>query len=185
MVLEQINLTNYIKIIDFRKKLNETLFWEYYKAHVSSIYHFDGGSNNNELVYNNNNRKVAKTINQGLEENHAAQNTSKLQPSLCTKSEKSGNRYFLKFDGTQRMISDINLNVSSGVKDIVNIFIVYRRKAYDANNYWVRNGLIGHDNGGFDKFVCFGRSGDLVFSGSTNDYIVIGSNSVNNKKSKA
>ena len=45
--------------------------------------------------------------------------------------------------------------------------------------------MIGDDHGGFDNFVCFGISGDLVVSGWTNDYIVVGSSSVNNKKSKA
>ena len=92
--------------------------WEYYAKYVSSIHRFDRGSNNSELVYGNATRKVSKTIDQGLEENDAEQNTPHLQPLLCTKSEKVGNRYYLKFDGTQRMISDINLNVS-GVEKIL------------------------------------------------------------------
>ena len=46
----------------------------------------------------------------------------------------------------------------------------------------VRNGLFSHDNGGFDKFVGFGLSGDLVVSGTVNNHIVIGSNTVNRIK---
>ena len=80
------------------------------------------------------------------------------------------------------MVSDINLNAVSGEKDIVNIFIVYRIKAYDANTYWVRNGLFGHDDRGFDKFVGFSPNGDLVVSGTTNNYIIIGSNPIQTKQ---
>lgn len=68
---------------------------------------------------------------------------------MCAKNEKFNNRYYLKFNGTQRLISDINLNPVSGEKDIVNIFIVYRIKAYDANDYLARNALFSHDNGSF------------------------------------
>ena len=152
--------------------------WEYYTKYTTNTNRFGRGSNDNELVFDTTTRKVSKTIDQGLEENDAVQNTTNLQSLLCTKSEKVGNRYFLKFDGTQRLISYINLNAVSGAKDIVNVFRVYRIKTYDANNYRVRNGSFGHDYRGYDKFVSFGPSGDLVVSGSTNDHIVIGSNSV-------
>ena len=175
-VLEQTYLVEYKKIVDYRKSLSETLMWEYYKKYVSSIYRFDRGSNNSELLFDTTTRKVSKTIDQGLEETDAIQNTTNLQPLLCTKSEKVGNRYFLKFDGTQRMVSNINLNVVSGAKDIVNVFIVYRIKAFDANTYWTRNGLFGHDNRDHDKFVSFSPSSDLIISGATNNYIIIGIN---------
>ena len=80
------------------------------------------------------------------------------------------------------MISDIKLNAVSGEKDIRNIFIVYRIKAYDANSYWVRNGLFGQDDRGFDKFVAFSPNSDLVVSGTTNNYIIIGSNPILTKQ---
>ena len=76
------------------------------------------------------------------------------------------------------MVSNINLNVVSGAKDIVNVFIVYRIKAFDANTYWTGNGLFGHDNKGHDKFVSFSPSGDLIISGTTNNITIIGSNPV-------
>ena len=160
-VLEQIYFSKCVKISNYKVNLSETLFWEYYKKYATSIYRFDRGSNNSELEYNSTTRKLSRTIDQSLQQNGALQNTSNLQPIISTKSEKAGNRYFLKFDGTQRMISDNNLNLVSGEKDIANIFIVYRIKAYDANTYWTRNGLFGHDDGGFDKFVSFSPNGDL------------------------
>ena len=105
---------------DYRVNLSETLFWEYYTKYASSTYRFDRGSNNSELVYNSTTRKVSKAIDQTLQENDAVQNTTSFQPTICTKSEKVGNRYFLKFDGGQGMVSDINLNTVTGEKDIVN-----------------------------------------------------------------
>ena len=80
------------------------------------------------------------------------------------------------------MVIDINFNAVSGEKDIVNIFIVYRIKAYNANTYWVRNGLFGHDDRGHDKFVSYSPNGDLVVSGTTNNFIIIGRNPIQTKQ---
>ena len=139
------------------------------------------GSNNSELVYNSTIRKVSKTIDQSLQENDSVQNTTNFQPILCTKSEKVDN-YFLKFDGGEGMVSNINLNAVTAEKAIVNILIVYRINAYGTNTYWVCNGLFGHDDCGFDKFVGFSSNGDLVVSGTTNNYIIIGSNPIQTKQ---
>ena len=181
-VLEQLYFSQCVKISDYRVNLSETLFREYYIKYASSIYKFDRGSNNSELVYNCTTRKVSTTIHQALQENDAAQNTLNFQPTICTKSEKVGNRYFLKFNGGQGMVSSINLNTVSEENDIRNIFIVYKIKAYDANNYWTRNGLFGHDDGGFDKFVSFSPNSDLIVSDTTNNYIIIGSNPILTKQ---
>ena len=178
-VLEQTYYSKCVKISDYRANLSETLFWEYHTKNASSIYRFDRGSNNSELVYNSTTRKVSRTIDQSLQENDAVQNAPNFQ---CTKSEKVSNRYFLMFNGAQGMVSDINLNAVSGEDDIINIFIVYRIKAYDANNYWTRNGLFGHDNHGYDNFVSFSPNGDLVVSGATNNFIIIGSNPIQTKQ---
>ena len=64
------------------------------------------------------------------------------------------------------MTSYINLNPKPSESDICNVFIVYRSKAFDANAYWIRNGLLGQDNGGYDKFVSFlpPPNSDLVVS---------------------
>ena len=49
------------------------------------------------------------------------------------------------------------------------------------NNYWIRNGLFGNNNGGFDKFIAFAPNGELVTSDDKHDYNVIGSRHVNGK----
>ena len=54
-------------------------------------------------------------------------------------------------------------------KDIVNILIVYRLKYFFGNNYWVRNSIFRHDNGGY---------GESIVSGDKNNFNVIGSNPV-------
>ena len=72
------------------------------------------------------------------------------------------------------MISNIDLNPAAGQPDIVHVFIVYKLKSYDAA-YWLCNGLFGHDDAGYDKFVAFGQnSGDLAISGTAGNFIVIG-----------
>ena len=76
-VLERTYLVDYKKIVDYRKSTSETLMWEYLTKYVTSIYHFDRGSNNSELVFDTTTMKVSKTIDQGLQENDAVQNTTR------------------------------------------------------------------------------------------------------------
>ena len=68
------------------------------------------------------------------------------------------------------MTSQVNLN-----NDAVNVFIVYKldSRGYP-QSYW-NNGLFGHDNGGFDKFIAHSGS-NLVVSGadSANKCVYIG-----------
>ena len=125
-------------------------------------------------------RKVSKLYDQSLYENHSEQTTSANQPTLCTSAFRLNNRYYLNFNGSQRMLSNIDLNVASGGLDIANVFIVYKLISY-TGTYWTRNGLFGHDNGGFDKFVSIGPSGDLIVADAVNDHIVIGPHTVNGR----
>ena len=157
--------------------LSETLLWEYYTKYGTALYKIDRG-NSSEVVMDSTIRKVSKLYDQSLFENHADQTTSAAQPTLCTSANRINNRYYLNFNGAQRMLSNINLNVASGGQDIVNIFIVYELNSF-TGTYWTRNGLFGHDNAGYDKFVSFEPSGDLVVAGATNNNIVIGPNSDN------
>ena len=53
------------------------------------------------------------------------------------------------------MLSNIDLNPATGANDIVHVFILFRLKTHAGSNQYFRNGLFGHDNGGWDKFVCF------------------------------
>ena len=162
-------------------QLSETLLWEYYTKFGNGIYRIDRGLAS-EVTVDSSTNKVSKLYDQSLYGNNAEQTTTINQPTLCTAATRINNRYYLNFNGSQRMLSNIDLNVSSGSQDIVNIFIVYKLNSY-TGTYWIRNGLFGHDDSGFDKFVAFSPSGELVVSGSTNDHIVLGPNAFNGKSS--
>ena len=64
------------------------------------------------------------------------------------------------------MISNIDLNPGSGKDDVVNVFILFRHHSHNGSNPNFRNGLFGHDNGGWDKFVCYKpTTNNLLISG--------------------
>ena len=161
-------------------QISETLFWEWY-VNSSAFYHFPT-SNSHEITFDPSTRKVSKIFDQSLSQDDAYQNTTNNQPTICNKNDRINNRYYLIFDGSknQRMISDINLNVSAGEEDIINIFIVYYIDSF-GGSYWTRCGLYGADNGGFDVFTSFSPQGDLIVSKTTNDHIVIGQNITNGR----
>ena len=127
--------------------LSEKLFWESYQS-AECIYKVDRGISS-EVTFDNSTRAVSNLYDQSLKENHSNQTTQAAKPILCTKAEKINHRYYIKFDGSKRMLSSIDLNPVSGQSDIVNVFIVYRLNSY-TGSFVVRNGLIGHDNGGWD-----------------------------------
>ena len=168
--------------------LSETLFWESYQL-ADCLYKIDRGIPS-EVTFDNSTRAVSDLFDQSLKENHSNQTTQAAKPILCTKAEKINYRYYLKFDGSKRMLSNINLNPLSRKADIVNVFIVYRINSY-TGSYVVRNGLFGHDNGGWDKFVTFSPNKSMIISGTTGNYVVIGSiaysgtNPIANYQSKA
>lgn len=94
----------------------------------------------------------------------------------------------MTFSGYKRLKSNINLNITDHNKDYVNIFIFYRLKNRATNHFIFANGLFGHDNGGWDKFVCFDKNSSSMliagaYSSDQNGYVVIGPNSVYNKQS--
>ena len=74
------------------------------------------------------------------------------------------------------MISDIDLNPGVNEEDIVNIFLVYKLNSIPTY-YWV-NGVMGHDNAGYDKFIGLYTT-NLIISGTVNNFINIGSGVVN------
>ena len=115
-----------------------------------------------------------------LNQSDAQQTLSSLQPSLCSKRNRINNSYYLLYNGSQRMISDIDLNPTANEQDLVNIFIVYKIMFYSLS-YWCANGLFGHNDMGFNKVISFSHNGDLVVSSTVNDHIVIGQNNVNGR----
>lgn len=65
------------------------------------------------------------------------------------------------------MISDINLSPAAGEDDIVNVLIVYKLNQATSSRPDDRsNGLFGHDNGGYFKFVCFTVNNRLDIAGT-------------------
>ena len=147
------HLTNHIQ-----NTFSDLYIDEYFKNYANCMYKIDKDL---ELIFDSSTRKISKLKDNTLYELDANQNTVSNQPKLCTKSNKINNRYHIEFNSvnSERMISQIDLNPGTNQQDIVNIFIVYKLKSRSSVNYWVNNGLFGHDNGGFDKFVCFGQNG--------------------------
>ena len=159
--------------------LCETILWEYYTKYATALYKVDRGTSS-EVTIDSTTRKASKLFDQSLSGLNAEQTDTNKQPVLTTDSNRINKRYYLNFTGGQRMLSNINLNVAAGGQDIVNIFIAYKLNSY-TGTYWVRNGLFGHDNSGFDKFVAFSPTGELFVSGTTGDHIVVGANNYNGK----
>ena len=116
---------------------------EYLIMYSSCTYQMDRADGSNVKMTSA--RKVEKLFDKSNEESDATQSDLSKRPLLCTKAEKHNGRYYLKFDGTQKMVSQVDLN-----NDAVNVFIVYRMTSRNSQNFWT-NGLFGHDHGRFDK----------------------------------
>ena len=149
------HLTNHIQ-----NTFSDLYIDEYFKNYANCMYKIDK-SLDSELIFDSSTRKISKLKDNTLYELDANQNVVVNQPKLCTKANKINNRYYIEFTSvnSERMISQIDLNPGTNQSDIVNIFIVYKLNSRSTTSYWVNNGLFGHDNGGFDKFVCFGENG--------------------------
>ena len=141
---------------------------EYLRMYSSCTYQMDRADG--QTVKMDSSRKVETIYDKSNEESDATQTDTSKRPTLCTKSEKHNGRYFLKFGGSRKMISQVDLN-----NDAVNVFVVYRLTSRGSpQSYW-NNGILGHDNGGFDKFIAYSGS-NLVVSGadSINKCVYIG-----------
>ena len=116
-----------------------------------------------EVVFDGSERRVSTLFDQTLSLLNSNQTLQARQPALST--TKNAKRYFLTFDGSRRMVSSLDLNADS-----VHIFILFRLKTNSGSDPNFSNGLFGHDNGGWDKFVCFvtGTS-KLLIGGTTKD----------------
>ena len=108
--------------------LAETLFWEYDTTYRKAFFH-------TEANYDNSTTKVSLLYVQSLSGDNSTQSNSNLQPKLSQKLSRINNRYYLQFDGINRMISDIDLNKQGNHDDIVHALIVYRVKSY-TGGYW-------------------------------------------------
>ena len=139
----------------------------YIKQNAECLYSVERGTKE-ELRFNPSTKAISTLFDQTLSGLNATQTTSALQPKPST--TKNAKRFFFTFDGSKRMLSNINLNPASGANDIVHVFILFRLKTHAGKDPHFRNGLFGHDNAGWDKFVAYNplNSNSLVISGTTN-----------------
>ena len=99
-------------------------------------------------------RSISTLFDQTLSGLNATQSVVARRPKLST--TKNAKRYFFTFNGVDdRMISNIDLNSISGQDDIIHVFTLYRLHSHNGTNPDFRNGLLGHDNGGWNKCVVF------------------------------
>ena len=92
---------------------------EYLRMYANCVYQIDRADGQN--VKMDSSRKVETIFDKSNEESDATQTDASKRPSVCTKAEKHNGRYFLKFSGSQKMISQVDLN-----NDAVNVFIIYK-----------------------------------------------------------
>ena len=145
----------------------------YIKQNAECLYSVERATKE-ELVYNSSTRVISTLFDQTLSGLNATQSTVARRPKLST--TKNAKRYYFTFDGNKRMLSNINLNPASGGNDIVHVFILFQLATMAGSNNHFRNGLFGHDNGGWDKFVSFNQLGHLIISGTVGQKITISGN---------
>ena len=144
----------------------------YIKQNAECLYSCERGTK--EEVVMTPTRKITTLFDQTLSGLNATQSVVARRPKLST--GKNAKRYYFTFDGVDdRMISGIDLNPASGKDDIVHVFLLFRLHSHNGSNQYFRNGLFGHDNGGWDKFVCYRPTSDnLLIAGiSGADYVEV------------
>ena len=145
----------------------------YIKENAECLYSVERGTKE-EVFFNPSTRVISTLLDQTLSGLNATQSTVARRPKLST--TKNAKRFYFTFDGNKRMLSNINLNPASGANDIVHVFILFRMATMAGSNQHFRNGLFGHDNAGWDKFVSFKPSGQLIISGTVGQKITISGN---------
>ena len=145
----------------------------YIKQNAECLYSVERGTKE-EVFFNSSTRVISTLLDQTLSGLNATQSTVARRPKLST--TKNAKRFYFTFDGNKRMLSNINLNPASGANDIVHVFILFQLATMAGSNQHFRNGLFGHDNAGWDKFVVFNPSGHLIISGTVGQKITISGN---------
>ena len=145
----------------------------YIKENAECLYSVERGTKE-EVFFDSSTRVISTLFDQTLSGLNATQSTVARRPKLSTTN--NAKRFFFTFDGNKRMLSNINLNPASGGNDIVHVFILFRMATMAGSNQHFRNGLFGHDNAGWDKFVSFNPSGQLIISGTVGQKITISGN---------
>ena len=170
------------EIVKFKKDVSFSILKDNFSLKFHNLFFVEYDSAY-DLLFERNGGKVKELRDFGIEGNKLEQSTKSLQLSLCLESEKEDNKYFLKFNNN-RMNSDSNINPITGKQDIINVFIVYKLNSVPSSGSdWLKGGLFGNDNGGYDKFIAFANptTRDLVVSGDSKEFIVIGGNNANHR----
>ena len=142
----------------------------YIKQNAECLYFCERGIPT-ETRFTPSTRAISTLFDQTLSGLNATQSIVARRPKLST--GKNAKRFFFTFDGVvDRMISNIDLNPASGADDIVHVFILFRLKSHSGPDSHFRNGLFGHDNQGWDKFV--------AYKPTTNNLIISGVHGTNN-----
>ena len=114
----------------------------YIKENAECLYSVERGTKE-ELVYNSSTRAFSTLADQTLSGLNATQSTSSLQTKLST--TKNAKRFFFTFDGTKRMVSNIDLNPATGANDITHVFILFRLNSMTGNYHQFANSKIKRD----------------------------------------
>ena len=147
----------------------------YIKENAECLYSVERGTKE-EVIITASSRAILRLYDKTLSGLIATQSVLSRRPILST--TKNAKRFYFTFDGNKRMTSNINLNPGGAANDIVHIFILFRMATMAGSNQYFRNGLFGHDNGGWDKFVAFNpkNNNNLLISGTTNQKTEVGRN---------
>ena len=138
----------------------------YIKENAECLYSVERGKKE-EVVITASSRAILSLNDQTLSGLNATQSVLSRRPILST--TKNAKRFYFTFDGNKRMTSLIDLNPGGG-NDIVHVFILFRLATHAGSDPNFRNGLFGHDNGGWDKFACFvANTNNLVIAGANKD----------------
>ena len=139
----------------------------YIKENAECLYSVERGTKA-EVTYTASSRAILNLNDQTLSGLNATQSVLSRRPILST--TKNAKRFYFTFNGTKRMTSLIDMNPASGASDIVHVFMLFRLATHAGSDPNFRNGLFGHDNGGWDKFACFvPNTNNLIIAGANKD----------------
>ena len=157
-------------IFSILNSATETYVDEYIKQKAECLYSCERELPS-EARFTPSTRAISTLFDQTLSGLNATQSNVTRRPKLST--GKHAKRYYFTFDRVNdRMISNIDLNPASGQDDIIHVFILFRLKSHSGPDPYFRNGLFGHDNQGWDKFI--------AYKPTTNNLVISGVHGVNN-----
>ena len=136
------------------------------QKHAECFYSIDRGTVDEVTVGKAN--AVSTVFDKTLSGFAAIQTSDAQKPKLST--AKNARRFFLTFDGGDRLISNVSLNTQTGKRDTIHAFILFRLSTHAGSHVDFRNGLFGNDDGGWDRLAIFvPTSHNLIIGGAVKD----------------